>query len=64
MLAGGAWRRQLRLLHALERLASGESVTTVALALGYDSTSAFISMFRRNLGRTPGSYFRVGPSAP
>ena len=53
----GAWRRQLRLLHALERLASGESVTTVALALGYDSTSAFIAMFRRNLGRTPGSYF-------
>lgn len=55
----GAWRRQLRLLSALERLASGESVTTVALALGYESTSAFIAMFRRNLGRTPGSYFQV-----
>ncbi len=54
----GAWRRQLRLLGALERLAAGEPVTTVALALGYDSTSAFIAMFRRNLGRTPGSYFQ------
>ena len=57
----GAWRRQLRLLRALERLAAGEPVTTVALALGYDSTSAFIAMFRRNLGRTPGSYFRGEP---
>lgn len=53
----GAWRRQLRLLRALERLAAGEPVTTVALGLGYGSTSAFISMFRRNLGRTPGAYF-------
>lgn len=57
----GAWRRQLRLLRALERLASGESVTEVGLALGYESTSAFIAMFRRNLGRTPGSYFRHAP---
>jgi len=54
----GAWRRQLRLLHALQRLAGGEPVTSVALALGYESTSAFIAMFRRNLGRTPGRYFR------
>ncbi|HEB91405.1 MAG TPA: AraC family transcriptional regulator [Deltaproteobacteria bacterium] len=53
----GTWRRQLRLQRALECLAGGESVTAIALALGYDSTSAFISMFRRHLGRTPGSYF-------
>jgi AraC-like DNA-binding protein/quercetin dioxygenase-like cupin family protein len=59
----GAWRRQLRLLRSLERLAAGEPVTSVALALGYDSTSAFIAMFRRNLGRTPGGYFRSAVDA-
>ena len=57
----GTWRRQRRLLAALERLAAGESVTAVALGLGYESTSAFVAMFRRQLGRTPGSYFRDTP---
>jgi len=58
----GRWRQQLRLLRALEELAAGESVTSVALSLGYDSPSAFISMFRRSLGCTPGRYFRPGAS--
>lgn len=53
----GAWRQQLRLLRSLERLGAGESVTNVALAVGYESPSAFISMFRRNLGTTPARYF-------
>ena len=60
----GAWRRQLRLLRALERLAGGESVTAVSLALGYDSPSAFIAMFRRQLGTTPGDYFALAPDRP
>jgi AraC-like DNA-binding protein len=51
------WRQQVRLLRALERLAAGEAVTTVALDLGYDSPSAFVAMFRRALGTTPGRYF-------
>jgi AraC-like DNA-binding protein len=46
----------LRLLHALRLLAAGESVTNVALESGYDSPSAFISMFRRELGTTPSRY--------
>ncbi|MEE8274655.1 MAG: helix-turn-helix domain-containing protein, partial [Alphaproteobacteria bacterium] len=46
-----------RLLAALTRLATGEPVTTVALDLGYDSPSAFIAMFRKALGETPGRYF-------
>ena len=53
----GRWRQQLRLLHALRRLASGEKVTTAALDTGYASTSAFISMFRKQLGTTPTRYF-------
>ncbi len=52
------WRRQARLIAALERLAQGEPVTRVAFAVGYDSPSAFIEMFKAQLGTTPGLYFR------
>jgi len=50
------WRQQLRLLKAIELLAMGNDVTSIALTLGYQSPSAFISMFRRVLGTTPGRY--------
>ena len=53
----GAWRQRLRLLSAVARLAEGAAVTNVAYDLGYDSPSAFIAMFRKTLGRTPGRYF-------
>ncbi len=52
-----AWRQQARLLAALTRLAAGKPVTSVALDLGYDSLSAFIAMFRKATGTTPGRYF-------
>lgn len=55
-LTFGAWRQQLRLHEALARLAQGEPVTTVAYEIGYDSPSAFIAMFRKTLGATPGQY--------
>ena len=51
------WQQQARLLDGLMRLAEGESVTSVALEVGYENPSAFISMFRRTLGVTPGRYF-------
>lgn len=51
-----SWRQQRRLLRALELLASGHNVTVVAQELGYENTSAFISMFRRCLGETPARY--------
>jgi AraC-like DNA-binding protein len=47
------WRQRLRVIHALRLLASGDSVTSVALDVGYASTSAFIAMFKRELGTTP-----------
>lgn len=53
------WRQQRRLLRALELLATGDNVTTIALELGYESTSAFISMFRRCLGTTPTRYLKI-----
>lgn len=55
----GSWRRQLRLLTALERLAAGAGVTEVAMDLGYDSLSAFTANFRRTLGTTPSRYFTM-----
>jgi AraC-like DNA-binding protein/quercetin dioxygenase-like cupin family protein len=48
------WRTQLRLHHALILLAEGEQVTTVAYRCGWSSPSAFIDVFRRTFGQTPG----------
>lgn len=53
----GQWRQQARLLRALELLATGQKVIDVALALGYDSPSAFASMFRKQFGQTPSQFF-------
>ena len=45
-----AWRQRLRLLSALPLLERGQPVTDVALACGYDSTSAFIAAFGQQFG--------------
>jgi AraC-like DNA-binding protein len=54
----GRWRQQARLFAALELLAQNKSVTEAAIAVGYDSVSAFIEMFRKMLGSTPQVYLR------
>ena len=48
-----AWRRQLRLLKAIELLVSGRSVKESAFMVGYQETSPFISLFRSTFGTTP-----------
>lgn len=53
----GAWQRQVRLLRALEVMAAGKNVTMAALAVGFETPSAFIAMFRRAMGVTPAKYF-------
>ncbi|MCL6722929.1 AraC family transcriptional regulator [Klebsiella sp. T2.Ur] len=50
------WRQRIRLLRAIELLAAGKAVTAIALELGYDNVSAFIALFRRVIGTTPGRY--------
>jgi len=50
------WRRRLRLLHAVRLLAEREAVTSVALAVGYSSVSAFIAVFKKEFGVTPRHY--------
>ena len=54
----GQWRQQARLLHALERLATGQKIVDIAVALGYESASAFATMFKRQFGQTPSEFFR------
>ncbi|MEU5540019.1 helix-turn-helix transcriptional regulator [Streptomyces sp. NPDC020362] len=50
------WRTQLRLHHALVLLAEQTPVTTVAHLCGWSSASAFIDVFKRTFGHTPGSH--------
>ncbi len=51
------WRQRARLMRALEMLAADVPVTTIAFDLGYETVSAFIALFRRTFGVTPGRYF-------
>ncbi|MET9556213.1 helix-turn-helix transcriptional regulator [Streptomyces sp. NPDC006645] len=50
------WRTQLRLYRALVLLAEHTPVTTVAHRCGWSSASAFIDVFRRSFGHTPGAH--------
>jgi AraC-like DNA-binding protein len=53
----GRWRQQVRLACSLRLLATGQTITRVALESGYSTPSAFIAMFRKALGTTPRRYF-------
>jgi AraC-like DNA-binding protein len=53
------WRTQLRLHRALVLLAQRTPVTTVAHQCGWSSASAFIEVFRRSFGHTPGTSTRT-----
>jgi AraC-like DNA-binding protein len=56
-LSFGRWRQQLHLLVAIRELASGASVQRVSEDLGYESVTAFITMFKKALGLSPTRYF-------
>jgi AraC-like DNA-binding protein len=51
-----AWRQKARLLHAIDRLSAGATVTDAGLDCGYQSMSAFIAAFARQFGVTPSRY--------
>ena len=48
-----SWRRQVRLMKAVELLLSGNSVKQTAFEVGYRQPSAFVEMFRATFGDTP-----------
>jgi len=52
----GQWRRQLHVILALQLLTKGDSVQTVAFKLGYESSSGFVTMFRKAVGKPPARY--------
>lgn len=53
----GRWRQQLHLLVAVTLLSEGSSVQQVSDALGYETATSFIIMFKKALGTTPAKYF-------
>ena len=55
-LSFGRWRQQLHLIVAIRELAAGASVQQVAGDLGYGSVTAFITMFKKALGKPPAKY--------
>jgi AraC-like DNA-binding protein len=55
-LTFGRWRQQLHLIVAIRELASGASVQQVSADLGYESVTAFITMFKKALGKPPAKY--------
>jgi AraC-like DNA-binding protein len=58
-LTFGRWRRQLHLIVAMRERASGASVQRVSADLGYESVTAFITMFKKALGKPPASISAV-----
>lgn len=47
------WRQRLKLVTSLSLIESGNSIGKIAGELGYNSSSAFIAMFRRQTGVSP-----------
>lgn len=47
------WRRQVRLMKAIEMLVAGRRVKEVAFAVGYQHPGAFVALFRETFGTTP-----------
>ncbi|WMJ68517.1 helix-turn-helix transcriptional regulator [Stenotrophomonas sp. 24(2023)] len=55
-LSFAQWRQQARLAEALRLLSDGRSVADIAHQLGFSSSSAFVTVFRRHFGVPPGRY--------
>jgi AraC-like DNA-binding protein len=55
-LSFGGWQAGVRVHRAVLLLSAGESVESVADAVGYRSASAFGAAFRRETGLTPGAF--------
>jgi AraC-like DNA-binding protein len=54
----------LRVQSAISALAAGEPVGNVSRRVGYESPSAFVAAFRREIGMTPARYFGGPPHQP
>lgn len=52
------WRKQIRMMEAIEKLEKGIPIAQIALELGYNSTSSFIEVFRKEFGVSPSNYLK------
>jgi len=50
------WKQRLNIQIAIKQLYMGESVGNIAINLGYESSSAFIYMFKKHMKVTPSNY--------
>jgi AraC-like DNA-binding protein len=52
------WRQRVKLHQSLRLRSAGKPVTEVALELGYQDTSTFIAIFRKQCGASPVRYMK------
>lgn len=57
-----SFRRQAKLLKALELLSAGTPISKISDVLGFGEPSAFIAMFKTAHGVTPGRYLNQAPA--
>lgn len=50
------WRQRLNIQIAIKHIVLGDSINEIAKMLGYESSSAFIYMFKKQVGTTPNHY--------
>lgn len=52
------WRQRLNIQIAIKHIVLGDSISDIAKMLGYESSSAFIYMFKKQIGTTPNHYLQ------
>ncbi len=50
------WKQKLKILKSLERLNTDSTISDIAFELGYESTSSFITAFKKHMGCSPKRY--------
>jgi AraC-like DNA-binding protein len=50
------WKQKFKILKSLDMLNAGDQLTHTAFELGYESTSSFITAFKKQLGCSPKKY--------
>ncbi|MEW6991910.1 helix-turn-helix domain-containing protein [Colwelliaceae bacterium 6441] len=52
------WRQRLNIQIAIKHLSLGDNISSIAQLLGYESSSAFIYMFRKQMGVSPNQFLK------
>ncbi|MDT0603917.1 helix-turn-helix domain-containing protein [Thalassotalea castellviae] len=52
------WRQRLNIQITIKHLSLGDSINSIAELLGYESSSAFIYMFRKQMGVSPSQFLK------